>query len=369
MNLDELTSLTEIKIKEEPIKIIEDSSNWNDPNLQELEDDFENLFGSEDEEGQQEEMEIQTEERPTILIKKEPIELKIETKPNSIQLNRKIKASSRLGTETLRRFTRTIHKQKNIAVKNFTIDSKREKEKLVFLNDLERVIEGNRLKCIQIYEELKELESSILNEKPQEIINIIEENDDFLNPFKKDKNNGVQSKSKSSSSNHFLNIISKIEQRQKELEKRQKILGNICELTGQYLKKSELTSEKNNVFLNDCKKKVFDGIYDCIRFVNHYLMDYQKVDKMYISAKTTEQDIYRIDPPGPRIELSKREESEIISSSSVFDDSTPLYIPYFKVSAGNASHQKDQIHKQIKNTILMRSKKRRNKTTIPKEKN
>lgn len=306
------------------------------------------------------------------------------------------KKSSKVGSTELRKLTRNLHVKKRLAIKNFRIDSTKERNKQEFLNKLKGVICGQKIKINGIHSELREFQKSIYElsssssseevpvksslppalqsssfiESKNSNGKFEEDEDDFYDDILITPKSTNQKRlittlnveiphiidseiSKSKNANDIISDerISQILDLQIELDKRQRILANIHELTLAYLDKKTKESEKNQLFLNEASRKVVDVTHDVLRYVNHLIIDHQVVDKMYISSRTTRQDIYEVNPT-----ISKTKEEN--KSHIIMNNQIPLFKNYRIDGHITNSSEKGQVLTELKKIIAIRSKKR-----------
>jgi hypothetical protein len=212
--------------------------------------------------------------------KKKPLE-QIKHEKEEASINRKEIAhmgrssASKLGTMELRRMARSIHKKKEVVVKNFRIDATKEKSKQEFLRQLKTLLVSENVKLTNAYQALTVLQDSVFSEKIQAELS-------------QKASNPLASKD-----------LNRVIAQQEELDKRQRVLAKEFELMNEYLDKLSKQSEKSMSASLQARRKLTDVINDMLKVVNHDILDRQVIENMYISAQHTRQDIYQSNTHSP----------------------------------------------------------------------
>lgn len=299
----------------EKVKIEEDDETW-----RELESFFDGTAVKEEEEDDdiKDEIKVKSEKKSSAKEKGKPKPKKkalTQSEKEEAMINRKEIAhmgrssASKLGTMELRRLTRSIHKKKEVVVKNFRIDATKEKSKQEFLRQLKTLLVSENVKLTNVHGPLSTLSDSVFSERMQAELN--------------------NTPSNSLSSKELTRILAQ----QEELDKRQRILAKEFELLSEYLDKLSKQSEKAMSASLQARRKLTDVINDMLKVVNHDILDRQVIENMYISAQHTRQDIYQSNTHSP------------------VAVSAPLFRNY------RTGQHSMTIEQELKNTVKARSKK------------
>ena len=246
--------------------------------LEEDEEDYENLFGSDDEDE-----------------KNMTVTESVISKPVF---------KSTVGSKKLRLALRNIHKKKKKQNNKTQVDVKKQKEKQLFLSRLRRVLEGEKFKINNQYEQLNIFQKSIFDSEYKKttqnkqtiIMNNVDNDEDENSIF--GSFNTQESIEQQIETAKIIGIVSpqlieNILNLQKQLDERQKILSDVFNLTTQYMDRELAKTKKNILNAETINKNNSLFVEDVLRFINHYIIDAQVRQEMYISSRNTQQDLYK----------------------------------------------------------------------------